>query len=869
MGIKQQFGKVVGLSGARDAKPPRYRAIAPGLIVTDTAAWAWFEVQPTNSDLLSETDRDNEQDRAMTALRALRGMEGHLRTVWGRVSGDEYLAGLPLDKASDAQRAWAGVRADSIDDLAVPTRRVLLGAKIETRKSKASAGEAFGLTAAGIGTAELDRLSARVLQLGQQLHATVWQVRLASTETLAWAIARELHRDSPIPADDTITGAPLARLTIGRVQPAFDHLQVLDRHGAPAAFAAVLALTDFPEVIQTPGQEWIAVLNHLETNPTDGMGDDGSPVPVLAEASVRFTVPSSRAATKTVTDVHNSAKEQRKSAARHSAGEPDDEILLAEEETAELKLKLARGHTLLVHDHPRVIVHAPTRAELDAKVTAVTAAYDDMGITATLMEDEQREGWLEGLLCDQVRVDDLGHWRDAAAFTASWFWGGSRVGTRRRDIPAVGYTTGSTQNLVRFLVTESVEHSDAPVTVFLGRTRRGKTVAMMLAMLDVLLWPGHQEMPWACLIDLKGDARGIVDAARAYEVPAGLLEVGEQHVAVFDPYRTSPKEHAVDHVVSQLSLLIPERLAEEGQSILQRTASSILLNDPDPWSYKVVESIVRTGVISTEGSIIRELGETLDAATLSGFGRMIGGNPGAHPTELRVDPGMTVVSMPGLSLPAAGDPPSSWKGPQRSSVAALRGVLGWCTTVSGSMEFRHRPKVVGVPEVHLLTATADGRTFLTQTARMGAAFGLSLMLDTQDVTGIADMTGLTEAIAAVFGFAQQTPEEQDALTRMLNLPRGDASRSVIDELDRPTADDLTRRDSEGYEPRRGHCLYRDRRSDVASFQWVVPDERLRRMLDTSARASSERYRTAQQVAKAAAVSDAVVRPIGIPEEAHA
>ena len=100
MGIKQKLARVVGLSGARDAKPPRYRAIAPGLVVTDTAAWAWFEIQPTNSDLLSSADRDLEQDRADTALRSLRGMECHLRTVWGRVSGDEYLNGLPLDQAT-------------------------------------------------------------------------------------------------------------------------------------------------------------------------------------------------------------------------------------------------------------------------------------------------------------------------------------------------------------------------------------------------------------------------------------------------------------------------------------------------------------------------------------------------------------------------------------------------------------------------------------------------------------------------------------------------------------------------------------------------------------------------------------------------
>jgi len=850
MSIKDKLARVVGLSGARDAQPPRYRAIAPGLVVTETAAWAWFEIPPTNSDLLSEHDRDNEQDRAGNALRALRGRECHLRTVWGRVSGDEYLAGLPLDGATDLQQEWASLRADSIDDLAVPTRRTLLGVKISDRRSPGT-GEAFGLTSGAVPAAELDRLTASAVRIGQELRATVWRVRLAATETMAWVIARELHRESAIPAEDSISGAPLARLTTGRVQPAYDHLLILDHRGRPAAFAAVLALTDFPEVIESPGQEWIACLNHLVTNPTADVTDaDGESVAVLAESSVRFTVPTSRSATKTVNDVHASAKEQRKSAARHSAGEPDDEILLAEAETAELKLRLARGHTLLVHDHPRVIVQAGSRAALDAKVTAVRAAYDDMGITGAVMIDEQREAWLETLPCDQVRVDDLGHWRDAAAFTTSWFWGGSRVGTTRSDVPAIGYSTGSTQNLVRFLATESVEGGDAPVTVMLGRTRRGKTVAMMLAMLDVALWPGHREMPWACLIDLKGDAGGVVDVGRRFGVPADLLTVDQHHAGIFDAFRTSPREHAVDHTVSQLSLLIPERLAVDGQAVMQRTASNILLNDPDPWCWKVVESIVKVGQISVAGSLMHELAETLSAATRSGFGRLIAGQPGPNPTELRVTPGISVVSLPGLTLPEPDDPPTTWQAPQRSSVAALRGVLGWCTTVSASMEFRHRPKVVGVPEVHLLTATVDGRTFLTRTARMGAAFGLSLLLDTQDVTGIASMTGLNEAISAVFGFAQQTNSEQDALAHLLGLPVGEATRDVIDELDRPTSDELTRHERDAYEPRRGHCLYRDQRGDVATLQWVVPNAEIAAMLDTSARATHERYLTARQLALA-------------------
>lgn len=874
--VKRAAAKAIGVSGHRNSPPPLYRCIAPGLVVTATSAWAWYEVTEANSDLLPEALRDLEQDRAGTALRALRGMECHLRTGWARIDGDDYLAGIPFREPADTtqgmdeldastelergQRRWAEYHADSIDDDNMPTKRVLLGVKLEDRRANRGTAvvEAAGLSTGRPSQAEMNRYTARVHQLGQTLHATVLRPKLAATETLAWMISRELYRNQPIPAGDTLTGAPLARLSTGRVQPMFDHLQVLGAQGTPVGFVAVLALTDFPETIESPGQEWIAVLNHLSTSPTgDGAG---TPVPVLAEASVRFTIPGTREATKTVNDVHTSAKEQRRSAAQHSAGEPDEEILLAEEETRELKLRLARGHTMLVHDHPRVLVHGTTRAQLDAKVTAVQAAYDDMGIHAAVMDDEQREAWLETLLCDQVRVDDLGHWRDSTAFTTSWFWGGSRVGSRNPAMPVVGYTTGSTQSLVRFLATDAVETGDTPIAAYLGRSRRGKTLAMMVSMLDVALWPGHTEQPWQVLIDVKGDTSGLVHVARQFGVPATLTTIDGRHVGAFDTFHCSAQEDAIDFTAAQLSLIIPERMAEEHQALLRRTSSMIGLGEADPWAWKVVERIVKIGESSNPGTPIHELGETLKAATNSGWGRLIAGRPGPETKTLNADPGLTVLHLPNLSdnLPQALDGGSrDWSGPQRAAVAALRGVLGWCTTVGSSIEYRNRAKVIGVPEVHVLTANHDGRTFLTQVARMGAAFKITLLLDTQDSNGLSELpSAVTEGISAVFGFAQQSQSEQDALARLLGLPIGDSTRQLVDELDRPTLDDLVDADVDAYQVRRGHCLYRDKWDQVATFQWVVPDE-IRAMLDTSAQATAARHRQERELEAAAAAAPTV------------
>lgn len=865
MSIKEKAGALLGLTGDRDAQPPTYRAIAPGLTVTDDAAWAWYEVASTNSDLLGQVARDQEQDKADIALGQLAGREWHLKGLWGHVSGSTYLTGLDLDAEGDqgripdedARRVWHAERADDLDHISLPTKKRLLGVKLRERDgaNRRKVKSAFGLDDRRIPDAELRQLQAAVQQLGHKLNRTVWKVRIAATEDLAWSIARELHRDTalPVPEQDVISGAPLHRLCSGKVMPMSDHLVFLGADGRPAGVAAVLALTDFPDEVSTPGQEWLAVLNGLETSAlSDDLDADGMPrgaMSVLAEESVRGIVPKSRAALKRVDDARKTAKEQRKSAEKGAAGEPDDDITQAEDEARETLQRLKRRETRLVHTHPRIVVSAADRIDLEAKITAVQAAYEDMGITATVCVDEQRELWLETLPGDRVRVPDLGHWQESSAFTASWFWGGAAVGSKDARIPCIGYTTGSTQSLVRFLATESVEYGDAPVIALTGRTRRGKTTAMQLMLLDVMLAPtNYGRMPWAVLIDSKGDAGGIAAAAAEYDVPCNPLRIDENAQAMsgqLDGFLTSDPDHAAETVRDQLRLLLGSgELAQKGSHYVTR-AVAFAAEEPKPRAWKAIRALGKIAEGSSD-QVARDVYETLRAVTRSGWGRLVAGEEDQR-VEMPTDSTLTVLEVPGLfqALPEA-EPgtrtsPDDWDDRQRAAVAVLRGLLSWCTTVAAARSLRGRPKVIAVPEVHLLTATQDGRAFLTQQARMGAAAGLSMILDTQDVSGIASMIGLAESISAVFGFAQATESEQRRLASMVGLHEDEDTLSVINNLDTYVSADLAAEGESENLVRRGHCIYRDRRDQAATVQFRLPSQCLIDLLNTSAAAQAARY----------------------------
>ncbi|GMA42404.1 ATP-binding protein [Mobilicoccus caccae] len=842
------FGSLFGRRTA--AAPPQYRAIAPGVVVTDDAVWGVYSLRSTNSDVKGESSLDREHDDALSAFRVLTGREAHLKVVWGRISGDTYLAGLDLPAVDvpgrPRVREWAETRADSIDELDLPERQVLLSVKLLSRKGYRGSGRSLGLTAGTVSSAEMAEALSLSVQLGRQLAHTLWRAQAASTETIAWSISREMHRGAEIPASDQLKGAQLARLVSGRAEPMPDHLRIVDARGEVVSFVRVLALTDFPEVMVTPGQEWIACLNGLTTVPLMLEGwEEPAPVHVLADVSIRISVLRGQQAVSKVGSVRVLAKEQRIEAGKSSAGEPSDHVLTAEDETAQMEMALQRHHVQLDEDHPRIIISASSIEELEAKSAAVVACYDAIGITAWVAEDEQRDLWLEQLIGDRVRVPDLGHHRDTHALAQSWFWAGSQVGSADPSVPAIGFTTGLTATLVRFLCTEATAAADAPLTLLTGRTRRGKTVAMMLAALDACLAPQNQALePYVFLPDVKGDGKGLVDAARRFDVPGRVISVLEAHAGALDAFVATEPDFAPDAAAGQLALLLPHRIAADHEDVIQQAvAGEVEAHPDDPRSWRVVASILERGKQDPRWD---RVGKTLDAVTRSGYGRLIAGRPSGEGVELSREAGITVLDLPLPQLPEAGKPATDWTAPQRAQVAALRGMLAWCSMMAASIRERRRVKVLAIPEAHVLLATSDGRAWLEQMCRMAAFMGVSLLADSQDVEGIADVPGIVEGLSSTFAFAQRTQRQQQELVRLMRLDSDSDAPHVIATLDRDESD-LDGNSKRGV--RRGHCLAQDRWGDVATMQWVLPSAEVLALLDTSGAAAAERderYRASMQ-----------------------
>ncbi|GAB3615427.1 ATP-binding protein [Humibacter ginsengisoli] len=819
---------MVGATPGRKAKPPTYRAIADGLIITATKAEAWFEIPTANTDTMPELLLDDEvQSVIRVAGRALKDTDCHLKVIWSSLEGTEYVQGIEGEYTAGDWKRWVDMRAEQIDAMQLPQRHVLLGVTIaegtkhDTSGVQQLAAPAFGIEQHRVRESDMSRYANVAFKLGRQLRGSRLNARLASAELLSWTIAREQLRSlGAVPRHGTIVGASLATLTNGHADPYTDHLRLRDEKGNVAGYVAVLPITDFPEEMSTPGEgEWLRTIADVSRASEANDGTAGDDIPVIVDASVRFRVLSRSQSLKLVTDARDLATEQRRSAGRTSAGDPGEETLDAGDVAQGLRAEIQRDGLILVRSHPRLVVMGDTYEELEANVAAVISHYADNGIQVSRGSDEQRELWLETLPGDQLRVDDLYHVQEGVGFFGSLFWGGSALSDASGGV--IGHLTGSTPGLAHLDVTRFSKR-DQPTTVgLIGLSGQGKTTLMQLLLLDAAF-----KESWCLLLDFKGDTGGLVDAAQRMGLPSQLMQVSAANAGAMDLFQALPIAEAPEKVSRQLALLAPRDLAGSAERLSLRAANRIA-QAPRPTTWATIQLLAHSNEPDE-----RELGEALVELAQTTLGRVMMGEPVGQPV-LRTDPGLWVLQMPGLSLPENSDPPETWDSSQRLTIAAMRAVTTHALYMSSSHLLRRRSKVIGVPEAHRMLKTSEGRDFMGQTARMGRAFGTALLVDSQDADGISEHEGLVEQLAAVFGFRLRSVGQQDALARLLDLEPDDETRAWIRRLNVSEARSQVARDDETAESdQKGNCLVRVG-TELAQIHVDLPSREIEELLDTN------------------------------------
>lgn len=176
---------------------------------------------------------------------------------------------------------------------------------------------------------------------------------------------------------------------------------------------------------------------------------------------------------------------------------------------------------------------------------------------------------------------------------------------------------------------------------------------------------------------------------------------------------------------------------------------------------------------------------------------------------------VVTIRTPGLSLPDPGASRETYTRAERVSVATLSLVAAQALRlVSGN---RQRHKIVLLDEAWFLLASTQGRTLLNRLVRLGRAMNATILLATQR---LADLGDLSELVGVYFLFGQDSQAEAGRALALIGLDPDDAAlRQRLTEY------------------RQGRCLMRDLDGRVGEVQVDLVFPELLEALETTPQAA--------------------------------
>lgn len=783
--------------------------IAPGMTAGTGGVWAWALIPTRSTDELSANSLAALTSTTASELRQAlpRDVPFHIKVQWGRYDGEAHIEqqlahwGATVPPGAQQHVQLQGRR---IDALAFPRRQVLLGIRLDEIKGAQSRATQAGSSLLGAPNAirdarhGIERYSERAQAWLDRMRNTSFRARPATTSELAWSMRRDLRRTVDWLPQGRLAGeGETARLRAGQVIPHSDHLVIRTDAGDRYLQCLTASTTGFPaDDLALPGGEWLRDLLFQDSD------DMQHTYPV--EVSVRGRNVSPHEAARRMSEAMSLLKEQGREASRGLAEEAPDEMELARETLRTRMSEVARGQASMVEDTPVWIVEADSLDGLRRRSQFVIDHYASMQINLWSGENLQGELWRSSVIGDHNRINDFMQFRPLTTLVGGWFHGGSALG--QDDAPYVAANIGSTPSPFRIRITDAALDGDPVTSVFVGRSGSGKSTAVMLICLAEAIYGS-----WVLLVDLKGDLVGLPAAARSFGVPT--TEVSNAHAASGSmcPFRyMSDPQQAAQQCLDTLQLMLRKSIAGSSEGILRRVTNEIsILPDPEDRSTAAVIELLQHSDDATE----RSIGDELAELAKDPLARPLAGRPDPTAPGLPTGRGLVYMRLSGMVWPEESAFREDWSPANRLTMMMVKAVFAYSTYMSSRV--RGIPKVVALPELHLITPYDVGRSTVSSTALMGRALDTSLLLDTQAGAHLEQIKGLEDQITMVCAFAVNSDSEAAVQARMLGL---EPDRGVLD-----------RQKTWG----KGECECRDRWGQLAPIQWDYMSAELKELLSTT------------------------------------
>ncbi|GII77730.1 hypothetical protein Sru01_27120 [Sphaerisporangium rufum] len=780
------------------------------VLLTDTAAWAYFRLPTVSYEFVTAEEREALATNITIALAAIRmsDAEVHLRVAHRAYPAAEWA--MALNATSDEGEGWRDYLEEMYRHVWAKdfwTKEVYLGVRLGPRGAQLGTGvlaqifgfyqkseRSLGIEDDQIPATEIAKWTEQAERLGRALSSSALYARHATSGEVAWLFR---HAASGSLGDPPPSATPSRRwgkgevesLVEGQIHNGRSFLRI--EQPAGDSYVAHLSFARFPDLMPFPdGEPWLHFMDQL-------------PFPVEVSSRMRLIPP-----VKASKDVARKLAHARDMDIHIREAGAEAPLALAEQIDAARMLEhgITKERLPFVYGWHRLIVAAPTEEMCVQRVEAVVEHYRDMGIDIVNSTGDQFSLFCESLPGERVRVNAYAQRQPLRTIAGGMATATVDLGDRADETgagwagPYIGETLGRARAIVHFDPLVAATRNRPTAIAITGEPGGGKTTLALLLIYQMAL-----RGVTVAVIDPKGDAESLVELLRRRGRRARVIPLGSAAPGLLDPFSFGDDIATKKTMATETLRLLLPRMSEERESAMIQAVATVS-NAPDPSLGKVVDHLEQA-----EDAASRNLGAVLRSMAEMHLARLCFDASGGE--QIDTEGWTTVFTLGGLTLPDVATARDDYSYEQRLSVALLYLVSQFARRLMNGLD-RRAPKAIFLDEAWAITSTPEGAKLVPEVSRMGRSRNTALVLVSQNAGDLLNEQ-VTNCLSSVFAFRSTERVEVENVMALLGLEPSEEHKAALRALGN------------------GECVFRDLDGRAGRIGVDLISEELLRWLDTN------------------------------------
>ena len=451
----------------------------------------------------------------------------------------------------------------------------------------------------------------------------------------------------------------------------------------------------------------------------------------------------------------------------------------------ELEHRMSKETDPWVYGNHRVVLSARTLKELKDQVATIRQHFHQRKIELAWTMGDQWKLFLESMPADFVRVDDFTLRQTLPILGGGFPHGSSTVGDRIDEEglgwrgSMIGVTVGNLSQAVFFDGHSLLARNKAPGICYVGASGSGKSFAAYNDAIKQTLLGSV-----VAIIDHKDDSLGLANIPELKDI-SQVYAIASAPKGVIDPfviYQGNP-EQGQAAALDAISTILGPSAYQEYRIQITTTMSDYMAMTKNPSLMEYTDFIRRT---SKQGSKEHNLFQELSNLATTEFASLMFYKPDPNaqitPLDSMHKPGLTIISLMGITLPPSSKPIENYTNKERTGLTILNLVLDKLSVAVMRDKKRATPASLYFDEFQYLAATEAGRSKVDYLLRQCRTKNTNISVMTQSPS---DVSGFMQNISSRFIFtinpdskSFKGEDEMEHAAKLLNISLEDAQETL-------------------------------------------------------------------------------------------